>query len=220
MNNRKEIRQLFKGIEYDECFQKKGNSKVDILSKNMEITAQVKKYRNKVFQQLDKHWVEDFVNSIPNLNIISNILKNLCEILLSNDNIHVDKTKNRKLLSTENYTTETLEKFINVLNNNKKQILEYVFYGTDQTMKPKYLIAVQYVNKIRKKIKFFKIDDIILFLMNKNFEISKSKSVVSLGKSLSFQRKGGDCGKKSSNQLQFKIIISSLDIDTSFEYNL
>ena len=87
-------------------------------------------------------------------------------------------------------------------------------------MKPKYLIAVQYVNKIRKKIKFFKMNNIILFLMNKNFEISKSKSVVSLGKSLSFQRKGGDCGKKSSNQLQFKIVISSLDIDTSFEYNL
>lgn len=220
LNNKKEIRQLFKEIVYDECFQNKGNSKIDILSKNMELTAQVKKYKDKVFQQLDRHWVDDFVKSIPNLYTISKILKNLCEIPISDDGIHVDKSQNRKLLSTENYTTETLENFINVLNNNKRQILEYVFYGKDQNMKPKYLIAVQYVNKIRKKIKFFKIDDIIAFLMKKNFEISKSKSVVSLDKSLSFQRKGGDCGKKSSNQLQFKIIISSLDIDTSFEYNL
>ena len=131
LNNKKEIRQLFKEIVYDECFQNKGNSKIDILSKNMELTAQVKKYKDKVFQQLDRHWVDDFVKSIPNLYTISKILKNLCEIPISDDGIHVDKSQNRKLLSTENYTTETLENFINVLNNNKRQILEYVFYGKD-----------------------------------------------------------------------------------------
>jgi hypothetical protein len=40
--------------------------------------------------------------------------------------------------------------------------------------------------------------------MEEDFEIRKSKTVFGLGKSLSFQRKGGDKGKKSANQLQCK----------------
>ena len=57
-----------------------------------------------------------------------------------------------------------------------------------------------------------KIQDIIDYLETLDFKISKRKTVVTLGDDsiLSIQRKGGDGGKKGSNQLQVKLIVSKL----------
>ena len=57
-----------------------------------------------------------------------------------------------------------------------------------------------------------KIQDIIDYLETLDFKISKRKTVVTLGDDsiLSMQRKGGDGGKKGSNQLQVKLIVSKL----------
>ena len=45
-----------------------------------------------------------------------------------------------------------------------------------------------------------------------DFKISNKETVIKLGDDsiLSLQRKGGDSGKKSSNQLQIKIIVSKI----------
>ena len=79
-------------------------------------------------------------------------------------------------------------------------------------MQPEYLIGVQYENKKRTKIVVFTIKEIISYLEKLNFKISPRKTCILLGnnKTISLQRKGGDCGKKSSNQLQIKIILSNL----------
>ena len=62
------------------------------------------------------------------------------------------------------------------------------------------------------KIVVFKIDDIINYLETLDFKISPRKTAILLGddSTISLQRKGGDTGKKSSNQLQIKLILSNL----------
>lgn len=187
----------------------KNKSKVDIKSIDNKIMCQIKKYKKNQFQQLDRHWIDDIIKVIPELEEIKYMLKNLCEIELLPNKTHINKTKNRLLLSLDNYDKKELDNLLFLLNNNKQKILEYVFYGTNE-YKPKYLIAVEYVNNERDNISIFRINKIIKYLMNLDFEITKKKSVIKLGNCISFQRKGGDNGKKSSNQFQTKIIISSL----------
>ena len=48
--------------------------------------------------------------------------------------------------------------------------------------------------------------------MECDFYIKRSKSVIGLGNALTIQRKGGDCGNPSSNQIQAKLIFSKLDV--------
>ena len=100
----------------------------------------------------------------------------------------------------------------NILNYNKRKILNYAFLGNNTQMQPVFLFGSEYINNKRVKIVLFKIKNIIDYLETLNFTISKKKTVIILGNEsiLSLQRKGGDLGKKSSNQLQIKIIISKL----------
>jgi hypothetical protein len=214
-NTNHDMREWFKiliPVTYDDCFRTKGNSKVDISSKNGELTAQVKKYKQGQFQQLDRHWVDDFIKCVPSLEKIQPILKNWCEYKLLENGSHVDKTSPIIKLCTSNYGNETLSEFIETLNINRRKILEYAFYGTNENCRPKYLIGLEYVNSSRNKMVVFRIQDIIMYLDTQIFRIKNSKSVIALGNNdaITLQRKGGDNGAKSSNQLQFKIIISAL----------
>lgn len=86
-------------------------------------------------------------------------------------------------------------------------------------MLPKYFICVNYEENNRKFVVIYKIKDIINDLTKYDFIVKKSKSVVSLNNCINIQRKGGDGGKKSSNQLQFKIIISNITTDFLFKHH-
>lgn len=215
LNTNVEIQQFCQKLiplEYDTCIRFKGNSKIDISSENKELTAQVKKYKNGQFQQLDRHWVDNLIKHIPGLEKIQFMMKGLCEYKLLENGTHVDKTVSIKKLCHSNYDYVTLHEFTTILNLNRKKILEYAFYGTNEGCRPKYLIGVEYANNVRTKIVFFKINDIITYLDTQTFWIKDSKSVIALGNNdaITLQRKGGDNGLKSANQLQIKIIISSL----------
>ena len=206
------------GHNYDTVQKIDGTSKVDVMSNDCSLKAQVKKYKKSQFGQLDRHWVSDFIKIHPTLCEIENMLTGLCEIPLLDNGTHVDKTKSRIPLSIENYSNEQLDNFICVLNANKMDILKYAFYGGDPSRMPNYVIGVEYIGTKRNKIIVYRIDDIINYLVNFNFEITKRKTVVSLANCISFQRKGGDSGKKGSNQLQIKFTISSLGIPPSIEH--
>ena len=224
--NRELIKEAFKsmlGNNYNYCKRITGNHKCDIQSDNKILKCQVKKYKEGQFQQLDRHWISNLIKNIPELNEASQILKDLCEYPLLPNGTHVDKTKSRKILSISNYSQETLDNFLNLLNKCKKKILEYAFLGIDSVMQPKYLIGVEYKDKKRNKIIVFKIKDIISYLETLQFKISTKKTSILLGndRTLSLQRKGGDSGKKSSNQLQIKLILSNLtDKVLNLEYKL
>lgn len=210
------------GTDYDKCSRVIGNHKCDIQSNNKKLNAQVKKYKKGQFQQLDRHWINDFIKSIPELNEISQILKDLCEYPLLPSGTHIDKSKGIKKLCLSNYSEEILTNLLTILNKHKRLILNYAFLGTNLEMQPEYLFAVEYINDKKTKIVLFKIKDIIDYLEQLDFKISPRKTVIMLGDKgiISLQRKGGDGGKKCSNQLQIKIIVSKLiDKVNNLQYN-
>jgi len=200
------------GNNYDKCNKITGNHKCDIQSDNKIMKGQVKKYKQGQFQQLDKQWISNIIKNIPELNDASQMLKDLFEYPLLPNGTHINKNKNIKKLCNYNYSQEILDKFLNLLNKFKKQILEYAFLGSNLEMQPEYLFGVKYENKKRSEIIVFKIKDIISYLEKLNFKISPRKTAILLGNkgTISLQRKGGDCGRKSSNQLQIKIILSNI----------
>lgn len=208
------IKKLFSPIvgDYDECNRITGNHKCDLQSMNKILKAQAKKFKKNQFQQLDRHWINNLIENIPELNNKLQILKDLCEYPLLPNRTHVNKTIPLKKLCISNYSQETLDNFINLLNKFKKQILNYAFLGTNLEMQPEYLFGVEYKDNKRKQIILFKIKEIIDYLEKLEFKISPKKTVILLGVEgiISLQRKGGDNGKKSSNQLQIKIILSKL----------
>ena len=211
------------GNDFDECKRVKGNHKCDIMSNNNILKAQVKKYKNKQFQQLDRHWLINLIESIPELTDVTQILKDLFEYPLLLNGTHVDKTCPIKKLCTSNYSQEILDNLISLLNKHKHQILTYAFLGTNLETQPEYLFGVEYINNTRSKLIVFKINEIICYLETLKFKISPRKTAILLGDEsiISLQRKGGDSGKKSSNQLQIKIILSGLiDKVPNLQYNM
>lgn len=203
---------------------KTGNSKTDILDPSKSnMRFQVKKGSKGQIGQLDRHWVESVTNVIPKLEPIKTYLKALCEYGLSEDGKMIDKKKPRKLLDTKNYTQFELDTIIEVLELAKSDILSYVFEGHEPQTKPNFFVYVNYEKGgKRDRIRIWKVKDIIEYCKTLKFSISQRCSVIKLGTILSFQRKGGDGGRPSSNQLQTKIIASnipeSLDDLQCFEY--
>ena len=224
--NNKLIKEAFTpmlGDNYNECNRITGNHKCDIQSDNNILKGQVKKYKKGQFQQLDRHWISCLINNIPELNEVSQILKDLFEYQLLPNGTHVDKSKHIKKLCTSNYSQKILDNLLDLLNKFKRQILEYAFYGLSLEIQPEYLFGVEYKNTKRNKIVVFKIEDVIKYLEKLNFKISPRKTAILLGdnSTISLQRKGGDTGKKSSNQLQIKLILSNLiDKVPMLEYKL
>ena len=221
LNENEELRILVGTLErggplsrknYNTCCRISGYSKIDIKSENNIIKAQIKKYKKGQFQQLDRHSVDDMIKDIPEFKSIVSILKDLCEYPLLPNKTHIDKSKSIKKLCTTNYSKKTIETTIETLNKYKTKILNYAFLGTNIELRPEYLIGVEYEKSKRNKIVFLKIKDILTYLETLQFKISKGKTVIKLGEDsvISLQRKGGDRGKKSSNQLQIKIIVSKL----------
>ena len=210
------------GINYTEFSRIKGTHKRDIQSDDMTIGVQVKRYKKKQFQQIDRHWIDNLIEKIPELGEVLQILKDLFELPLLPNGTHVDKSKKLKKLCDSNYSHEILDKFLSLLNKYKKEIIEYAFLGNDLEMAPEYLIGVEYKNNKRDKIVLFKLQDIIMYLEKLDFEISPQKTnIIMMNGIIRLQRKGGDGGRKPSNNLQIKFILSDIiDKIHNLEYKL
>ena len=172
-----------------------------------------KKFKKGQFQQVDRHWVENLIHFIPELEKVAYILNQWCHIpLKKGSSEYVDKSVGRKLLDTTHFKEDELKLLVDSLNIHKKEILHYAFLGTNGNIEPDYLIGSEYIQNKRSRMCIWKIHDIIESLAQDNFEISHKKSVLKLGGAFSMQRKGGDGGRKSSNQLQMKLVLSNLNI--------
>jgi hypothetical protein len=207
---------------FGDCKRVGGGSKTDVMSNDMLFRAQVKKYKKNQFQQVDRHWIENLIKYIPELDEISFILKQWCYVPLKQDSMdYIDKSIGRKLLDNTNFKDEELNRLLELFNIHKRSILTYAFLGTEnEDYVPEYLVGSEYVNNKRARLCIWKIHDIISHLEASDFEISSRKSVIKLGDVFSIQRKGGDGGRRSSNQLQMKIILSKLNIDDTIYINL
>jgi len=211
LNNKLLPKAFFDILGNDTFEQGPPRTKTDILSN--EITCQIKKFKKDRFQQLDRHWIEHVILNIPRLEGAFQMLKNTIEIPLLPNLSHVDKTKPIQKLCTSNYSKTELDDFVTLFNQNKRAILEYAFYGIDIKTRPEFCIGVEYEKDTRKKIVLLKIVEMIKYLETLDFRISQMKTCLSLGKDkppITIQRKGGEKGVKSSNQLQIKITLSRI----------
>lgn len=163
-------------------------SKVDLT--NGSIGIQVKKSKVGQFQQISRGTVDNLVATLPELKCITNLLKERCE--------------HKKLFNPE---------ILEPLNRSKRLLVEHALYGHGE-MKPDILCITEWDKKDAKRtnVMFVAMKDVVESLMRYDFAIRKSRTVVELGPSFTIQRKGGDGGRKSADDVQFKIVPSLLDV--------
>lgn len=162
-------------------------SKVDVT--NDEIHLQVKKSKKGQFQQIARGTVDNLVKAIPDLECVASLLKERCE-------------------QKKHFSPEILEP----LNTSKRLIIEHALLG--HGTRPDILCVTEWDKKDAKrdKIMFVSMKDVVDTLMRHDFSIRKSRTVVELGPSFTMQRKGGDGGRQSANDIQFKIVPSLIGV--------
>lgn len=162
-------------------------SKVDVT--NDEIHLQVKKSKKGQFQQVARGTVDNLVKVIPELECVATLLKERCE-------------------QKKHFRPEILES----LNASKRSIIEHALLG--HGTRPDILCVTEWDKKDAKRVKimFVSMKDVVDTLMRYDFSIRKSRTVVELGPSFTMQRKGGDGGRQSANDIQFKIVPSLLGV--------
>ena len=195
-------------------FKRHPNSvcKTDVVNNEHNINIQIKRYDVKCcYGQIDRHWLDDFIRVIPDLKSVSFMLRNLSEIPLISGTNMVDKDVGRITLSLDNYSEKQLYNLLSRLNRNVVKILKYVLLGTSSETSPNFLMGIEYNKDIRVKTVIYKMSDVIEALSKKfTFHIKARNTVITLGDIISLQRKGGDNGLRSSNQLQWKLRFASL----------
>lgn len=195
-------------------FKRHPNSvcKTDIINIDQNILIQIKRYDVKCcYGQIDRHWVDNFIQEIPEIKPVSYMLRNLCEIPLISGTNMVDKEIGRIPLSLEYYSDIQLKSLLDTLNNNIVKILHFVLLGSECATSPNYLMGIEYNKEDRVKTTIYKMKDVIHELSRQfKFRIKSSSTVITLGDIISIQRKGGDNGLRASNQLQWKIRFSAL----------
>ena len=85
-----------------------------------------------------------------------------------------------------------------------------VFLGHNEKYIPDIISCSIFKGKKRHKILMWSTKDVLDYFSLQKCRIRKSGTVIEIGQYLTFQRKGGDGGKKQANQFQFKAIISKI----------
>jgi hypothetical protein len=196
----------------------KGKKKSDIMISDINI--QHKKTKNNQFGQIDRHYIDDLIKYIPELNHCKYILQNLCELPINPITNLCNKNCKIKKLNKNNYSENELNNLINIFEKNKKNIINYAFSGIENKYIPDIFSISLFNNNKREKIIFWKMNDIIKYLMSFNVKIKKSQTVIEISNGLTFQRKGGDSGKKQANNFQIKFIPTKLPLDKALIYTL
>lgn len=158
-----------------------------------------KKTKEKQFQQIARHNVSLVVEAIPALVSVGDMLKGMCE---------KDADGQLKKLNTQNHSHAQLDNLVTLMETNKRAIFERFLQGNNETVSKPLLLSVSVFNNnnVRKQVFFVKMADVIEFFMKGKVSIRPRGTVIDFGNGFTFQRKGGDGGKPSANQCQFKIV--------------
>jgi hypothetical protein len=161
---------------------------------------------NRGFNQIDKRWVDKYVEmwNIPN-NIIS-ILKRYT----GEEKPNIKNIKDKRRMFANEFTVEEQKEIIGWLNKNKALIISDILKGRGK-FAAEWMLVIHKINNnaqwILKPMNFcinyFGNGDIIITERG-NFKIGR----------ITMQRKGGDAGRETANMLQFKINPAELfDVD-------
>jgi hypothetical protein len=120
-------------------------------------------------------------------------------------------TKRKKKLLGENYSEKELAYLLDFLNKNRRNLLASAFTGQDKKPKANWLLLHQrkfpnWRRNIGKKASSQLISMQEILKLFDGIEVSYTKrGTITFGAGVTLQRKGGDNGKDSANDLQFKL---------------
>lgn len=169
-------------------------------TKETRLGLQNKKQGKKSFGQVHRQSVDRFVEQAGLDDAIKEGLTHLCK---------QKSLKNRKL---GNY--KKLDEFLTSLEAHKEKILRAIFLGLNNDYEPDLICWSMPMPCGKKRLSFFRMDHIIAHCMKQEFKVRKSQTVIELGPALTLQKKGGDRGKSSANDVQFKIALSKLQVES------
>lgn len=192
----------------------KGNKKTDIVWGGINIQH---KKTSGTFQQICRHWLKNLYKKIRPPEEAKKMLDELCQLPLMSDGRYVDKSVHVKKLNDTNYTEHQLEILRCYFEDNKHDIITYAFLGDEMAYAPHVLSCTLFQQKIRTNIRIWNMCDAIQYICGGRAKIRKSGTVVEIGECFTFQRKGGDNGKKESNQFQFKINMCKLPLKNNID---
>jgi hypothetical protein len=192
-------------------FQIKGN-----------IIKEEKKQYNQCHQchqghQIDKQPLIPWLRKME-LESCYDLLKPFIEIPIDVRTKRIESGKYAKLLNLENYSIDELELIKDAFNHKKIKIIENVLYGAITNEKPDFLCCINYkickndTHSYRIPINMYIVSmiDVINFLSSFDFRITNDGKCITLNNIMSVRRKGGDSGKKTSNQIQTIMDITKL----------
>lgn len=184
----------------------KGTKKSDILSGNKLLRIQIKKNTLTGFGQVKRISLDKLCNDIKGLKECKKNLESMIiRPILSTGKVD----KKHKLMKEKTKTARQKDILLKTLSINKKEILKSCFEGYNKEYIPNiYVFRIYDKKKIITRI--FKTKDIINYLLNFDFFFGKNGTTFNLNNIFSIQRKGGDNGKPSSNDVQFKVKYNKL----------
>jgi mRNA-degrading endonuclease HigB of HigAB toxin-antitoxin module len=159
---------------------------------------QVKLVSNpKGFNQIDKRWVDKYVEMWEMPNQITELLKLYSGELKPN----ISSPKDKRRMFADEFTIDDQNVMVDWLTNNKMLIISDILKGRGQFAAEWMLVAQKTKENSRWVLKpmnfclnYFGSGEVMITKLG-NFKIGK----------ITMQRKGGDNGRKTANMLQFKI---------------
>jgi R.HinP1I restriction endonuclease len=196
-------------IEYVKASKVKGSFKADIqvqinveikLKKLLDIqNLQVKLVSNPAgFNQIDKRWVDKYVElwNIPNE--ITKILKHFTGELMP----YIKNPKDERRMFMNEFTNDEQKLIVDFIKANQSLIVSDILKGRGQ-FSAEWMLVILKIKEKEVKWALKPMNFCLNLFGNGNVEITKQGSI-KIG-NITIQRKGGDSGRKTAQMLQFKI---------------
>jgi hypothetical protein len=187
----------------------KGSFKADVqVQINVEIklkklldvqNLQVKLVSNSAgFNQIDKRWVDKYVElwNIPNE--ITKILKHFTGELLP----YIKDPKDERRMFMNEFTNDEQKLIVNFIKTNQSLIVSDILKGRGQ-FSAEWMLVILRVKEKEIKWALKPMNFCLNLFGNEDVKITKQGSI-NIG-NITIQRKGGDGGRKTAQMLQFKI---------------
>jgi hypothetical protein len=148
------------------------------------------------FNQIDKRWLATYVKMWKIPKEVEDALKLFVGETLPNK---PSREANRMFLNE--LDKETQAKIIEFFTKNKSEIISDLLKGDGEFFAPWLFVAQK--ESVVNRWKLVKIDDAIKFFSEGNVELT-ARGSLKIGR-ITMQRKGGDGGRETAKQLQFKM---------------